>query len=75
MPDLPPNIEDAYRTELRGVEARIALTDGDKRAAYEARAATLRGLLGEEAPVAPKRRGRPPAETRPADAAVETREG
>lgn len=75
MPErIPPNIEDAWRTELRGLEARLMRADdADLRAALEARVASLRAQLGET-PAAPVRGRRKAngAEMRPGDDGVET---
>lgn len=74
MPErIPPNIEDAWRTELRGLEARLVRADDTQKPALEARVASLRAQLGET-PAAPVRGRRKAngAETRPGDDGVET---
>lgn len=83
MPELlPPNLEDAYRSELAGLEQRLKrvgvgdVVSGQEillREALEARVAALRANLGE-APAAPVRGRRKAngAETRPGDNGVET---
>jgi len=80
MPEqLPPNIENAYRSELAGLVARLdALDDtppvlvdpnADLRADLEERIAAIRGLLGEVNGVPKKGR----RVTRPqVDPAIET---
>ena len=73
MPDrIPPNLEDAWRTELRGLEARLIRADDTQRPALEARVAALRANLGE-APTAPARGRRKAngAEVRPGGDGVE----
>ena len=74
MPDrIPPNLEDAWRTELRGLEARLVRADDGQRPALEARVAALRANLGEapEAPVRGRRKANG-AEVRPGGDGVET---
>ncbi len=44
---VPPNIEDGWRSELRGLEARLARADDTQRATLEARIVAVRAQLGE----------------------------
>ncbi len=74
MPDrIPPNMREAWETELRGLEARLARANPEQRATLERRIGEVRTQLGE-APVAPVRGRRKAngAEIRPGDDGVET---
>jgi len=68
---LPPNLIDAYETELAGLEARLALADDIQRAALEQRIADVRATLGVATETKAKRAaGR---QTRPAGGDTEAR--
>lgn len=48
MPDrIPPNIREAWETELRGLEARLARANPEQRATLERRIGEVRTQLGE----------------------------
>ena len=74
MPDrIPPNLEDAWRTELAGLEQRLIRADDTQRPALEARVASLRANLGENAPAPVRaRRKANGAEYRPGGEGAET---
>lgn len=76
MPDqLPPNLREAYETELAGLEARLARADSDdQRARLQANIDTVRATLGTPAPARNgARRAAGGRQARPADGPDETR--
>lgn len=73
MPDrIPPNIREAWESELRGLEARLARANEEQRATLERRIGEVRTQLGEvpAAPVRARRRANG-AEVRPGGDGVE----
>lgn len=73
MPDrIPPNLREAWETELRGLEARLARANDEQRATLERRIGEVRAQLGET-PAAPVRGRRKAngAEMRPGGDGVE----
>ena len=70
---IPPNIREAWESELRGLEARLARANPEQRATLERRIGEVRTQLGE-APAAPVRGRRRAngAEVRPGGDGVET---
>lgn len=76
MTDLPPNLREAYETELAGLEARLARADSDdQRARLQANIATVRATLGVPAPArnGARRAAIGGRQARPADGPDETR--